>query len=200
MKPPRTAVALLTLVTLAAGCGLGTDDGSAKRNNTMQLQKGAERADAILQETLAAVQPELKWNHGSSSDAGCTTASGGSTGTASANRTILILTIVSEQRRGSLLGIIERAWKDHGYKITNVNTSPTFPAIFASTPDGYSLSVEVAGEGQFFLEAATPCLDDTGVQEPTTTPNTPNRTTPYPQRPDVHDGFWSATTPVPTGG
>ncbi|MCY0948606.1 hypothetical protein [Streptomyces sp. H27-S2] len=199
MKPPRSAVALLTLVTLA-GCGLGADDGSAKRKNTLPLQQDADRADAILQETLAAVQPELKWNHGSSSNAGCTTASGGNTGTASANRTILILTIVSEQRRGSLLGIIERAWKEHGYKITNVNTSPTFPAIFASTPGGYSLSVEVAGEGQFFLEAATPCLDDTGVQEPTTTPNTPKRTTPYPQRPDVHDGFWSATTPVPTGG
>ncbi|APU41931.1 hypothetical protein [Streptomyces sp. TN58] len=162
----------------------------------MRLQQGAERADAILQETLGAVRPELKWNHGSSSDSGCTNAVGGGTGTAAAKRTILILTIVSEQRRGALLGVIERTWKDRGYKITNVNKSPKFPAIFAKTPDGYSLSVEVGGEGQFFLEAATPCLTDSDVMEPATKPNTSQRKGPFPQRPDEQDEFWSATTPV----
>ncbi|MFI1285034.1 hypothetical protein ACH4U5_30485 [Streptomyces sp. NPDC020858] len=58
---------------------------------------------------------------------------------------------------------------------------------------------KVGGEGQFFLEAATPCLDDTGVQGPTSKPNTPVRKGELPQRPDVQDEFWSATTPVPTG-
>ncbi|WP_030714022.1 hypothetical protein [Streptomyces sp. NRRL F-2580] len=165
----------------------------------MQLQQGAERADAILQETLAAVQPELKWNHGPSSDAGCTNALGNATGMAAADRSIAVLTIVSEQRRGALLGVIERAWRERGYKITSVRKSPTFPGIYASTPDGYSLEVKVAGEGQFFLGASTPCLEDTGIQQPASKPNTPDRSGEFPQRPDVQDEFWSATTPAPAG-
>ncbi|WP_157879777.1 hypothetical protein [Streptomyces yangpuensis] len=106
------------------------------------------------------------------------------------------MTIVSEQRRDSLLGMIEQAWKDRGYTFTHANKSRKVPRIHASTPDGYSLSVEVGGEGQFFLEAATPCLRDTDVMEPATKPNTPQRKGPFPQRPDEHDEFWSATTPV----
>ncbi|MCY0947535.1 hypothetical protein [Streptomyces antarcticus] len=200
MSLTRTPSALLALAVLAAfavGCGPDTDGGPAKRNSTMNMQQGAERADAILQETLAAVRPELRWNHGPAGDAGCTDAAGGATGTGAADRSVTILTIVSEQRRGALLGIIERAWKDRGYTITDVRPSASFPAIYASTPDGYSLVAKVAGEGQFFMEAATPCLEDHPVQEPTTKPNTPVRTTPYPQRPDVRDDFWSATTPLP---
>ncbi|MEV0415771.1 hypothetical protein AB0I68_34625 [Streptomyces sp. NPDC050448] len=163
----------------------------------MDLQQGANRADAILQETLAAVKPELRWNHGPFGDSGCTNILNKGTGTGAAKRSITILTIVSEQRRGALLGVIEREWKARGYKITSVNADKDLPAVYASTPEGYSLSVMVGGEGQFFLDAATPCLTDSGVQEPTTKPNTPVRNTPFPQRPDVHDDFWSATTPAP---
>ncbi|MFE9932844.1 hypothetical protein [Streptomyces sp. NPDC005533] len=77
--------------------------------------------------------------------------------------------------------------------------SPTFPAIYASTPDGYSLEVQVAGQGQFFLKAATPCLTDSSVGQPTGKPNTPDRKGEFPQRPDVQDEFWSATTPTSAG-
>ncbi|MFD6231092.1 hypothetical protein ACFWFZ_30150 [Streptomyces sp. NPDC060232] len=197
MKPPRTVAALFLLAALVAGCSPGADDASAKTGMSMHMQEGAERADAILQETLAAVRPELKWNHGPGGSAGCTKGmAGAATGTGASNRLIAILTVVSEERRGALLGLIERAWKDRGYKITNVNKSPKFPAIFARTPDGYSLSVEVGGEGQFFLEAATPCLNDADVMRPFTKPNTSQRRGPFPQRPDEQDEFWSATTPV----
>ncbi|MFD5622731.1 hypothetical protein [Streptomyces yangpuensis] len=197
MKPPRAVAALIALAGLVAGCGPGTDDGSAEGRRTMHLQQGAEHADAILQETLGSVRPELKWNHGPGGSAGCTKGvAGAATGTGAADRIVTIMTIVSEQRRGSLLGVIERTWKDRGYTITNVNRSPKFPAVFASTPDGYSLSVEVGGEGQFFLKAATPCLRDTDVQQPLTPENTRRRPGPFPQRPDEQDEFWSATTPV----
>ncbi|MFD3679429.1 hypothetical protein [Streptomyces sp. NPDC058613] len=198
MRQPRITAALLMLAALAAACG-GPDTTPTKENTGMNMQQGANRVDAILQETLAAVRPELRWNHGPSSDAGCTNTTGGSTGTGAAKRSVLILTIVSEQRRGALLGVIEREWKGRGYQVTSVNKNPVFPAMRADTPDGYSLSVEVAGEGQFFLDVATPCLTDSPVQDPTSKPNTPVRTTPYPQRPDVQDDFWSATTTVPSG-
>ncbi|MEU9165817.1 hypothetical protein AB0D29_36785 [Streptomyces sp. NPDC048424] len=166
----------------------------------MNMQEGAERADAILQDTLAAVQPELKWNHGPSSDGGCTKGvAGAATGTGSVSRTISIMTIVSEQRRGALLGVIERGWKSRGYKITSVRNSAEVPAVYAETPEGYSLEVQVGGKGQFFLSVGTPCLTDSSVQQPAGKPNTPDRPAPYPARPDVQDEFWSATTPVPAG-
>ncbi|UUY49580.1 hypothetical protein NRK68_21570 [Streptomyces yangpuensis] len=197
MKPPRAVAALFVLAALVAGCGPGADGGSAKGGKAMHLQQGAERADAILQETLGAVRPELKWNHGPGGSAGCTKGlAGAATGTGAADRIITIMTIVSEQRRDSLLGMIEQAWKDRGYTFTHANKSRKVPRIHASTPDGYSLSVEVGGEGQVFLQAATPCLRDTDVMEPATKPNTPQRKGPFPQRPDERDEFWSATTPA----
>ncbi|MFD9520567.1 hypothetical protein [Streptomyces sp. NPDC059979] len=198
-RAPRAAGFLLALSGLATGCGFG-GIGQADKKPTMQIQQGAERADAILQETLAAVSPELKWNHGPGGSAGCTKGvAGAATGTGASDRIIGILTIVSEQRRGALLGVIEREWTSRGYKITTVNDSPTVPAIHAGTPDGYSLTVKVAGKGQFFLTAATPCLTDSDVQAPTAQPNTPQRGGVFPPRPDVQDEFWSATTPVPSG-
>ncbi|KJK52016.1 hypothetical protein UK14_09920 [Streptomyces sp. NRRL F-4428] len=163
----------------------------------MHMRQGAERADAILQETLGAVRPELKWNHGPGGSAGCTKGvAGAATGTGSAKRSLTILTVVSEQRRGALIGMIERDWKSRGYKITGARQAAEAPAVYASTPDGYSLSVEVAGEGQFFLDAGTPCLTDSSVMDPMTQPNTSQRKGPFPQRPDEQDEFWSATTPV----
>ncbi|MFE2365743.1 hypothetical protein [Streptomyces virginiae] len=192
----RAALSVLAFTALAAGCGPG--DEKADRKPTMNMQQGAERADAILQETLGAVRPELKWNHGPGGSAGCTKGvAGAATGTGSAKRSITILTVVSEQRRGALIGVIERDWKSRGYKITSVRQAAEAPAVYASTPDGYSLSVEVAGEGQFFLDAATPCLADSPVMDPMTKPNTHVRSGPFPQRPDERDEFWSAETPVP---
>ncbi|MEU9374862.1 hypothetical protein AB0D94_13960 [Streptomyces sp. NPDC048255] len=200
MRLPRTALTLLTLAALTAGCGLGGGGSRGKGAETMNMQQGATRADAILQETLAAVTPELRWNHGSGGDSGCTKGiAGAPTGTGAAGRDIIVLTVVSEQRRAALLGVIERAWKDRGYKITSTNPSKEVPWIHASTPDGYTLSVQVGGEGQFFLEAATPCLRDHPVQDPTTKPNTPVRNVPFPPRPDVQDEYWSATTSLPSG-
>ncbi|MEU9374863.1 hypothetical protein AB0D94_13965 [Streptomyces sp. NPDC048255] len=197
----RTAVSLLALTALATGCGPG-DEGPDERKSksTMNMQQGAERADVILQETLAAVTPELRWNHGPASDAGCTKGvAGAATGTGSAKRRITILTIVSEQRRGALMGVIERDWKGRGYVIKSVRADAEVPAIYAETPDGYILTAKVGGEGQFFLEAATPCLADHPVQDPIAKPNTPVRNVPFPPRPDVQDEFWSATTPIPSG-
>ncbi|MFJ3974953.1 hypothetical protein [Streptomyces sp. NPDC090021] len=192
----RAALSVLAFTALAVGCGPG--DEKADRKTTMNMQQGAERADAILQETLGAVRPELKWNHGPGGSAGCTKGvAGAATGTGAAKRSITILTVVSEQRRGALIGVIERDWKSRGYKITGVRQAAEAPAVYASTPDGYSLSVEVAGEGQFFLDAATPCLTDSSVMDPMAQPNTHVRTTEFPQRPDEQDAFWSAATPVP---
>ncbi|MEC4575221.1 hypothetical protein [Streptomyces virginiae] len=104
----RAELSVLAFTALAAGCGPG--DEKADRKPTMNMQQGAERADAILQETLGAVRPELKWNHGPGGSAGCTKGvAGAATGTGASDRIINIMTVVSEERRGALLGVIERA-------------------------------------------------------------------------------------------
>ncbi|MER5729224.1 hypothetical protein ABT084_12965 [Streptomyces sp. NPDC002138] len=150
----------------------------------------------ILQETLAAVQPGLSWNHGPSGNSRCEGA-GSPAGSASARRSITVLTIVSEARRGALIGVIEREWKGRGYTITKVRPGRETPAVYAATPENYRLSAMVGSTGQFFFDITTPCFADSPVQDPTAKPNTPVRTGPYPQRPDVHDDFWSAESPAP---
>lgn len=161
------------------------------------MQQGAEKADGILEQTLAGITPPLTWNHGPSTSRGCTTANNSETGTGTATRRIEILTAVSEERRGNLLGVIERRWRALGYKITRVNPSKQMPAVFASTQDDFRLSVSVGDTGQFIFTVTTPCFEDSPVSAPGTKPNSPPQEGLYPHRPDIHDDFWSATTPAP---
>ncbi|WP_101392037.1 hypothetical protein [Streptomyces sp. TLI_146] len=162
----------------------------------MNMEQGAHRADALLQQTLGDITPPLRWNHGPSIDKICADWKNEGTGTGTVKRRIIILTKVSAERRGSLLGVIERNWKARGFKITNVNPSKDMPAMDATTPDAFHISVEVGATGQFGFVIATPCLTQTnGVTNPTTTPNTPQRDVPFPAPADIHDNFWSATTP-----
>ncbi|MEV8527531.1 hypothetical protein AB0451_25830 [Streptomyces sp. NPDC052000] len=197
MKSLRRILAVLMLVA-AAGCGLLPDSNTQEgRRSTMDMQQGAETADGILQQTLAGITPPLSWQHGPSTDRGCAAANNSETGTGTATRRIEVLTIVSEERRGSLLGVIERHWRALGYKITSVNPSKEMPAVFASTPDDFRLGVTVGDTGQFIFNITTPCFRDASVSAPHTKANTPARSGLYPHRPDIHDGFWSATTPAP---
>ncbi|MEU1075142.1 MULTISPECIES: hypothetical protein [unclassified Streptomyces] len=160
----------------------------------MNMQKGADQADVILGRTLAAIKPALRWLHGPSTDASCADDPRAPQNSGAVDRRIQIQTVVSEVRRGTLLGIVERDWRTHGYKVTNVNSNKRFPSIVASTPDNFSVEVSVGGEGQFFFSVSTPCLTRTTVAAPTAPPNTPEREGQYPLRPYIHDAFWSATS------
>ncbi|GGP95555.1 hypothetical protein [Streptomyces melanogenes] len=160
----------------------------------MNMQQGAEQADGILQQTLGAIEPPLRWSHGPSTHSSCGDDPNAPENTGSVDRIIQIRTIVSEERRGSLLGVVERAWKARGYRITNVNTSKRFPAINASTPDNFQVEVSVGGEGQFFFSVTTPCFTMSDVADPTAQPNAAPREGEFPWRPDTHDAFWSVTS------
>lgn len=196
MRIARSVCVLLLIAV--AGCGLtsGVNAPEGKRSD-MNMQEAAERADAIVQQTIDSVRPQLRWNHGPSNDKICTDFKNDTLATGSVKRRAAIMTVVSRQRRGSLLGVVERAWKSRGYEITSVDTDEELPAIYAATPEGFRLSVAVAGEGQFFFSITTPCFAKSDVADPKTQPNTPHRDGGYPQRPDVHDDFWSAATPPP---
>lgn len=193
MRKLRSAGTLL-LVWLAAGCAVPFGGGSDERKALgVDMQEAAVQADSIMLKTLNGVRPELLWNHGPSIDSRC----GDMPGTGSVKRRIAVMTVVSKERRGSLLGVVERDWKSRGYQVTSVRASEELPAMYASTPEGFRMRVAVAGQGQFFFSITTPCFAESDVADPRTPPNTPHREGGYPQRPDVRDDFWSAPSPPP---
>ncbi|WP_133243290.1 hypothetical protein [Streptomyces scopuliridis] len=187
------------LLALVNGCSAPSDTGHPEgKTSDMDMRRAAEEADVIMQRTLSGVKPELRWNHGPSNDKICTDVKNDSSGTGSVKRRIAIMTIVSKERRGNLLGVVERDWTARGYRITSVRASGEVPAIFAATPDDFRMRVAVGGGGQFFFSITTPCFAESAVPDPATEPNTPQRAGDYPQPPDVHDDFWSSKAPLST--
>ena len=129
---------LLALVVMTSGCennsGVTSSEGSRPSVN---MQEAAQRADFIIKQTLSDIRPTLRWNHGPSIDRMCSEQKNGSMEIGSVRRRIALLTIVSRERRGSLLGVVERSWKDRGYEITNVDPDKDLPAIYAKSPEEY---------------------------------------------------------------
>ncbi|MFJ2560791.1 MULTISPECIES: hypothetical protein [unclassified Streptomyces] len=193
------AAAVLAGATGCSGPGTSGEQGVEKPVvSKISLQEAAEKADAILLNSISSVQPPLNWVHDASTGGGCGdyTIDGRTTG--SVTRRAAVMTIVSDARRGSLLGVVERHWRKQGYMITNVDSDQEFPAIDASTPEDFRMSVSVGATGQFFFDIVTPCFIKSDVVPPKTAANgTPfeGEDVPYPS---VHSDFWSATTPAPS--
>ncbi|GGR32302.1 hypothetical protein [Streptomyces roseolus] len=189
MKRPgrivRAAVSVVMTGAVLAGCG--GQDGDGRGRNDMNMQEAAERADAILDATLGAVAPEVQWAHDTWTSGSCTV-----------TRRRTVTTVISEQRRGSFLGVIERFWKKSGYEITGVNQDREMPSIFARSTDGFLFDLTIGYKGQAFFDLTTPCVEKSDVADPTTKPNGPAY--PYGKipTPNVHSDFWSATTPATT--
>lgn len=103
------------------------------------------------------------------------------------------MTIVSEARRGSFLGLVDRFWRKSGYRIKAINNDADAPAIYAQTKDGFGVSLIIGFKGQAFFEVDSPCVKESEVAESTTPPNGPAYEDVYPlPRPNVHSDFWSA--------
>ncbi|WP_262376001.1 hypothetical protein [Streptomyces sp. sk2.1] len=159
------------------------------------MQQAAEKADELIGDTLSSVRPPLEWTHDESDSGMCADAPE----LGDVTRRAVVMTQVSEGRRGSLLGIIERAWKRSGYTITKVNPDKDFPAVYADAGDGVlKMGLTVGYKGQFFLEVQTACVDRSKVSQP----STPGSGTDYRGKdvptPDVRSDFWSSDTPIPS--
>ncbi|MEV5688205.1 MULTISPECIES: hypothetical protein [unclassified Streptomyces] len=152
----------------------------------MNMQEAAEHSDAMLDATLGAIKPEVQWAHDDTTEGSC-----------DLTRRRTVMTIISEERRGSFLGMVERFWKRSGYKIISVNPSKEYPAIFARTPKGFGINVEIADKGQAYFEVNTPCVAKSEVAAPAAAPNGPAYEGVEVPRPNVRSDFWSVGTPVP---
>ncbi|MEV2247660.1 hypothetical protein [Streptomyces sp. NPDC049970] len=153
----------------------------------MNMQEAAEYSDSVLDATLRSVKPEVQWAHDDTTS-----------GTCDLSRRRTVMTIISDERRGNFLGLVESSWKQSGYKITSVNENRESPAIFARTPEGFGVSLIIGFKGQAFFEVATPCVEKSEVAEPTAKPNGPAYEGVEIPRPNVRSDFWSADTPVPS--
>lgn len=112
------------------------------------------------------------------------------------SRMRVVMTIVSDGRRGSFLGVVDRFWRKNGYRIKAVNKDADFPAIYAQTSDGFGVTLSVGAKGQAFFEVDSPCVEESEVAESTTPPNGPSYEGVYPlPRPNVRSDFWSAGAP-----
>ncbi|CAO0831126.1 Lipoprotein OS=Streptomyces microflavus OX=1919 GN=G3I39_12555 PE=4 SV=1 [Streptomyces microflavus] len=114
------------------------------------------------------------------------------------------MTVISAQRRGSLLGVVDRYWRNSGYRMRTVNNHVDAPAMYAETKDGFAVSLIVADKGQVHFDVNSPCVSYSEVADSprqATAPLDPEAE--VIPRPNIHSDFWSAQTPevgVTVGG
>ncbi|MCX5398024.1 hypothetical protein [Streptomyces sp. NBC_00102] len=205
----RTAVAMAALGLALAGCGrqqagsdgpaTGTSAGSTASTSTtgttstsgstgstgspmdaMDMQGAAERADSMLDLTLKAIEPAVRWAHGPTT-----------TGSCDVTRRRTVMTVVAPGRRQEFLDRVTGFWRDSEYRIKAVNKDKDFPAVYAQA-EGFGISVSVRGEGQVFFEVDSPCVRKSEVADSVSKPNGPSYEGVYPlPRPDVKSPYWS---------
>ncbi|QKW28015.1 hypothetical protein HUT11_19220 [Streptomyces seoulensis] len=151
----------------------------------MNMQEAAEHADKILDGTFAAIKPTVHWTHGESTEGSC-----------DVSRRRAVMTVISEERRGNFLGVVERYWKSQGYSQIGMNRNAKSPAMYFQTPDEFNVRLLIGDNGQAFFEVATPCVEKSSVSPPASKTVGPNYAgKPIPD-PNVHSDFWSASTPI----
>ncbi|GAA3390583.1 hypothetical protein [Streptomyces roseoviridis] len=152
----------------------------------MNMQQAAERADAMLDATFEAIVPRVHWAHDTTT-----------THTCDVIRRRTVTTVVSEQRRGSFLGVVQRHWEKSGYKIKSVRQDQEMPAIYAVSPEGFQIRILFGYKGQAFFQVATPCVTKSPVTDPTTPANGPAYPLGRIPAPNIRSAFWSAPAPLP---
>jgi hypothetical protein len=150
----------------------------------MNMQEAADRADFILDATFAGIKPAVEWVHGESTEGAC-----------DVSRRRAVLTVISEQRRGGFFGVVERGWKQAGYRQLGVNSSVESPATYFETADGFRVRLLIGGGGQAFFEVATPCVEKSQVAPPAPPPGGGGRAGDPIPRPNIRSPFWSAGAP-----
>ncbi|WP_405458652.1 hypothetical protein OG786_16280 [Streptomyces sp. NBC_00101] len=150
----------------------------------MNMQDAAQVADGTLDSVVSEIQPEIHWTHGPTTTGSCVV-----------TRRRTVMTMISEDRRGNFLGVVDRFWRKVGYRIEAINNDEVFPAIYARTDDGFSISLSFGGSGQAFFRVDSPCVENSEVVDSKSKPNTPSyegmENIP---RPNIHSDFWSATS------
>ncbi|MFD9223203.1 hypothetical protein ACFWDI_25090 [Streptomyces sp. NPDC060064] len=163
----------------------------------MDMQHAGERAEDILDATLNAIKPPVKWDYNTPNEVACSTGLNLPTGSTSVHRNRYISTKISEQRRGSLLGVVQRHWEAQGFTITSVNSDRAMPTVNAKTSDGFTVSLGVGAIGNVWLRVTSPCAAKSELTFPEGTPGKPGGPSGLPDlTPRDESPFWSSIEPV----
>ncbi|MEU5430650.1 hypothetical protein AB0H73_34310 [Streptomyces olivoreticuli] len=192
-------IGLLAIALFLSSCGVvGRSDNASKGESQINMQQGAEQVDQILDQTFSSIAPSVQWTHGESDDVSCGAPDKDALPKGTVTRRRVVMTVVSPERRGSFLGVVERNWRKSGFTITGTRAHKDNPAIFASTPDDFQVSLIFGDKGQAFFEATTPCLDKSDVAPSKSETNGRNYAGSEIPYPDQQSDFWSEATSVPS--
>ncbi|MFI1104855.1 hypothetical protein [Streptomyces melanogenes] len=188
-----TVLAALTACE-PGGAGQAKSDQSVRQTqkaSTMDMQQAGEGSEKILDDTLAAIRPPVKWAYGAPMREACSTDLNEPTGRTTVTRSRNLLTVVAPHRRGSLLGVVQRHWEQQGFKVTSVRNDETMPWLRATRPDGFSVSLQVGSVGNVFISASFACARDSAMTYPPGTPGQPGGPRTEELRPTERSEFWS---------
>lgn len=106
------------------------------------------------------------------------------------------MTVISRERRGGFLGLVDRQFQKSGYRVDAINNDAEYPAIYAKNDEGYSVSLRFGGDGQAFFRVDSPCVEKSEVAESTTPATAPTyEGMEHIPRPNIRSAFWSAGAP-----
>ncbi|MET8629921.1 hypothetical protein ABZW30_40425 [Kitasatospora sp. NPDC004669] len=189
------AVAALALALTACSSNTGASSGGAPDTGApkqlVTADQALQRMDALLDESLADVQPALRyWDD--NPDAVEQYAKGldeHSLNYADADRRRHIMTRIAPAKYNTLLDMIERGWKAKGYTVTRSASKP--PGSVASAPDGAGVGITFYASGIIDITAhvsPVPVIHG-AFGTPTPVPTMPNGNPD--DVPKYDDPFWS---------
>ncbi|MGW0672038.1 hypothetical protein [Streptomyces sp. NPDC002746] len=178
----------MLLVVVLAAC-----QGKAEQEKSMMdMQQAGQRAEAILDGTMAAIRPPVKWVHGTPAESACSTGLNRPTGTTTVFRSRNILTVVSKERRGELLEQVRRYWEQQGARDFDVDSDKDMPGIRATTADEFTVMLQVGSIGNIFVRSGFGCAEDSEMTYPAGTPGQPGGSKKEELTPREHSDFWSS--------
>ncbi|MEU6172786.1 hypothetical protein ABZ832_12760 [Streptantibioticus parmotrematis] len=122
----------------------------------MNVQQAYAGVQTVLRETFSGIRPVLTYADGAATVTRGQEDTGQEADRATLSQYRYVRTKVSRAKRGALLGVVERAWKAEGYRITQVDPDPDMPAVYAVTPAGYSVNLAVGAPGNVYFVVGSP--------------------------------------------
>ncbi|WP_330312197.1 hypothetical protein [Streptomyces sp. NBC_00523] len=169
--------------------------GTGREEPKMDMQQAGERAEEILDGTMAAIRPPVKWERDNPSQLACDNGLNRPIGATSVYRGRTILTVVSERRRGELLELVQRYWKQQGFGDFETDSDAHMPQIRATSADGLVVILDVGDIGNVYFTAGFSCAKDSEMTYPSGTPGLPWGVTKADGIPRKYSAHWSETAP-----
>ncbi|GAB7032388.1 hypothetical protein JCM4914_38490 [Streptomyces platensis subsp. malvinus] len=184
------AASVVLVPSLLCGCSvLGESD----PDPTLNVDQAVKRVDSVLDDTLHAVRPRMKWRDGPAHMSERRNSfTNMSNGEVSVYRDRYVRTKISKPKLKELLTVVYKHWAKVGFKLRDSN--PREPSISATAADGRIVTLKVGGAGEVYIGASVGALSDGPSgdilgEEGDKFPEAPSGGPDY--TPDVRDPYWS---------